>query len=117
MECGSTADVEQATKDVDSLVFGEVATYACDAGYTVTGTIAGIADFEVERTAEGMLSKPSECKPVSAWRPPLCGTSCSGNTGQDPLRRRGARSLRTWIHHIQRVLPGPVRKGAQGEAR
>jgi len=69
VECGSTASVEHATKDVDSLVYPEFATYECDAGYTVTGTAAGSAEFEVECSAEGTLTAPFECMPI------LCGVA------------------------------------------
>ena len=37
VECGSTADVERATKDADSLAVGEVATYVREAGYFRSG--------------------------------------------------------------------------------
>jgi len=71
VECGSTASVDHATKDVDSLVFPEFATYECDEGYTVTGTVAGSIDFEVECTAEGSLTAPFECLPILCGAPPL----------------------------------------------
>jgi len=71
VECGSTVSVDKAEVDLSSLVYPEVATYQCEEGYTVTGTVAGSSDFQVECSSAGMLTEPFECLPVECGTAPL----------------------------------------------
>jgi CUB/sushi domain-containing protein len=65
INCGNTVDVEHAEKDATSLVFPEEATYTCETGYTLTGSLTGTQTFTVQCDSDGSISDTLTCLPVA----------------------------------------------------
>jgi hypothetical protein len=52
-------------------VFGDVVSYSCAAGYTVSGLVGGPSQFQLTCGEDGTFPRPSACIPVLCPAPPV----------------------------------------------
>jgi hypothetical protein len=62
--CVALPTVAHATPDVSSAVFGDVVTYTCESGYTITGQGSGAATFSISCLASTAYTSVEQCLPV-----------------------------------------------------
>jgi hypothetical protein len=63
VSCGEPADVPNAFRSGDELVYGDEVEYECVSGFTFDGTKTGETKFKTKCEEHGVLSKPKECYP------------------------------------------------------
>jgi CUB/sushi domain-containing protein len=84
ISCGIPPVVSNATSPGIEHVFGESASYTCDAGFTTTGVVDGPATFTAPCSPDGNIQNVKECKPVAcdALQAPEHSTPAPGSKSE-----------------------------------
>jgi len=69
VKCGAVSKVAHAKADKTELVFGEFATYTCNAGHTISGAATASGTFTVGCSSDGTITAAEQCVPVTCGKP------------------------------------------------